>query len=231
VILNELGSPANNPESAVWTKLSQENDLRFLDFPQALLEQLASDKTLGLTLVTAKWGLLRGVDRAIPTVGRSGEVVFAREDMPEQAAYDTAKAIDDNRANLKWYIRPYSYDSRTVWQNSDVPLHPGAARYYSEMGYMPGTSSSQPCAGGAGGGGCSLGGLGAGLGGSEGTWSLLASGALLVGRRRRARDDGSMAVRTRNRLDSSSTKFSAAINVAKTPPISRAACSSTTHAP
>ena len=93
-------------------------------------------KDVGMERVTAKWGLLRGVDRAIPTVARSGEVVFARADLSDKDAYAIAKAIDQNRQALRWYIRPYSYDSRTVWKNGSVPLHPGAARYYREMGYM-----------------------------------------------------------------------------------------------
>jgi TRAP transporter TAXI family solute receptor len=147
VIVNELASPANNPESAFWTKVSQKHDLRFLDVPEQVLDQLARDPTLGLTRVTAKWGLLRGVDRAIPTVARSGEAVFGRDDTPEQAAYDVAKAIDRHRDALKWYIRPYSYDSRTVWTELDVPIHPGAARYYREVGYMPGATTGN-CDGG-----------------------------------------------------------------------------------
>jgi TRAP transporter TAXI family solute receptor len=146
VIVNELASPANNPESGFWTKVSQKHDLRFLDVPEQVLNQLAKDSTLGLTRVTAKWGLLRGVDRAIPTVARSGQAVFGRDDTPEQAAYDLAKAIDQHRDALKWYIRPYSYDSRTVWTNFDVRIHPGAARYYREMGYMPGATGN--CDGG-----------------------------------------------------------------------------------
>jgi uncharacterized protein len=151
VVVSELGSPANNPESAFWTKVSQKHDLVFLDVPGPVLDQLANDKTLGVKRVTAKWGLLRGVDRAISTVARSGHAVFARDDMPEQAAYDAAKAIDEHRDALEWYIRPYSYDSRTVWDNFGVPLHPGAARYYREMGYLPGSG-----AGSAKGGGCGV---------------------------------------------------------------------------
>ena len=91
-----------------------------------------------MTRVVAKWGLLRGVDRAIETVGRSGEAVFARDDTPEQAGYDVARAIDQHRDALKWNIRPYAYDSRTVFENFGVPLHPGAARYYREVGYLTG---------------------------------------------------------------------------------------------
>jgi uncharacterized protein len=140
LIVSDLASPANNLESSYWTALSQKHDLRFLELPSELLDSMANDTTLGMRRVVAKWGLLRGVDRPIATVARSGEVVFAREDTPEQAAYDVAKAIDEHRGALKWYIRPYSYDPQTVWENLDVPLHPGAARYYRERGYMPAAS-------------------------------------------------------------------------------------------
>lgn len=134
VIVSDLGSSANNPESNFWTSLSQAQDLTFLQLPPALLDELA--RMPGAVRVTARWGLLRGVDRMIDTVGRSGEAFFARDDMPEQAGYDLAKAIDQSRANLKWYVRPYSYDPNTVWTDQDVPLHPGAARYYREKGYL-----------------------------------------------------------------------------------------------
>jgi TRAP-type uncharacterized transport system substrate-binding protein len=145
VVITENASPANNPESAYWTKISQKHDLRFLDLPATVLDQLARDKTLGVNRVVAKWGLLRGVDRPIPTVARSGHVVFARDDMPEQVAYDAAKAIDNHRDALKWYIRPYSYDPRTVWADLDVPLHPGAERFYREAGYLTGSGTEKGC--------------------------------------------------------------------------------------
>jgi TRAP-type uncharacterized transport system substrate-binding protein len=133
VIISDLGAPTNNPESAYWPRLTQKYDLKFLDLPDDLLAQL---EKRGMVRATAKWGLLRGVDRPIRTVARSGEAVFARTDMPDQVAYDVAKAIDEHQSALKWYVRPYSYDPRNVWKNFDVPLHPGAERYYRERGYM-----------------------------------------------------------------------------------------------
>jgi TRAP-type uncharacterized transport system substrate-binding protein len=173
VIVSEIASPANNPESEIWPKISQLNALTFLDIPSAVLDQLANDPTLGLTRVTAKWGFLRGIDRPIATVGRSGHAVFCRDDTAEQAAYDVAKAIDQQRTDLRWYIRPYSYDSRTVWQDGDVPLHPGAKRYYEEVGYMTAPASS--------GGGCAVGSS------STAPFALCAllAGALIARKRRR----------------------------------------------
>ena len=147
LILNELASPANNPESAIWSQVSQKYQLRFLDFSEELLTKLAQDKNLGVTRAVAQWGLVRGVDRPIATVARSGHAVFARDDMPEQAAYDAAKAIAEHRSALKWYIRPYSYDTQTVWKNLDVPLHKGAERYYREQGYLPATTTPSGDAG------------------------------------------------------------------------------------
>lgn len=134
IIVSSLASPANNVESRFWSSLTQREDYRFLDLPASLVDELA--RQFGMQRVTAKWGLLRGVDRTIPTVGRSGEVVFGRADMPESAAFTIAKAIDEGRAELRWMVRPYSYDPRTVFRDGDVPLHPGAAAYYRQAGYL-----------------------------------------------------------------------------------------------
>ncbi len=134
VVVSSLASPANNPESAFWTTLTVAHDLQFLDLPDDLLDHMV--ETADMRRVTARWGLLRGVDRSIPTVGRSGEVIFARDDMPDDVAYAVAKAVDENRGELLWFARPYSLDPRTVGTSGGVPLHPGAERYYREMGYM-----------------------------------------------------------------------------------------------
>ncbi|HEV7693891.1 MAG TPA: TAXI family TRAP transporter solute-binding subunit [Hyphomonadaceae bacterium] len=134
VLIDDSASPMMNPEGSHWTILSQRHDLKFLDLPEPLIQELA--KTPGYQIVSTKWGLVKGVDRNIRTVGRSGEAIFARADTPETAAYDIAKAVDKARGDLIWLIRRYSIDPRTVTENQGVPLHPGAARYYREMGYI-----------------------------------------------------------------------------------------------
>jgi len=130
-----LASPSLNPESVSWTTLSQKFDLYFFELPDDLLKLIAR-QNVDAEFVEVHCGLLRGVDRRIRTLGRSGEAIFIRDDAPEQAAYDLAKAIDENHGALKWFIRVYTYDPKTVWQNFGVPLHPGAEKYYREVGYM-----------------------------------------------------------------------------------------------
>jgi TRAP-type uncharacterized transport system substrate-binding protein len=135
LIVGFMASPSLNPESSYWTTLSEKFDLYYMELPEELLDKIA-EQNVDAEKVIARNQLLRGMDRWIKTLGRSGESVFARDDTPEQAAYDIAKAMDVNRSALKWFIRVYTYDSNTVWQNFGVPLHPGAERYYREVGYM-----------------------------------------------------------------------------------------------
>jgi TRAP-type uncharacterized transport system substrate-binding protein len=135
IIAGFLASPALNPESSYWTTLSQKFDLYFLELPEDLLKLIAG-QNVDAEFVEVRHSLLKGINRRIKTLGRSGESVFARDDTPEQAAYDLAKAIDENHGMLKWFIRVYTYDPKTVWKNFGVPLHPGAEKYYREVGYM-----------------------------------------------------------------------------------------------
>ncbi len=135
IVAGFLASPSMNPESSYWTALSQKFDLYFLELPQDLLKQIAQ-QNVDAEFVEVHPNLLKGVNRRIKTLGRSGEAIFARDDTPEQSAYDLAKAIDENHGALKWFIRVYTYDPKTVWQNFGVPLHPGAEKYYREAGYM-----------------------------------------------------------------------------------------------
>ena len=135
IIAGFLASPSMNPESSYWTALSQKFDLYFLELPEDLLKQIAK-QNVDAEFVEVQNSLLKGINRRIKTLGRSGEAVFARDDIPEQAAYDLAKAIDENHEALKWFIRIYTYDPKTVWKNFGVPLHPGAERYYREVGYI-----------------------------------------------------------------------------------------------
>jgi TRAP transporter TAXI family solute receptor len=124
----------NAPEYAVWYDAPQQHDLKFLDVPADLRAQLA--KTFLVQEHVAPIGVVRGMDRRIPTVVRSGNVVYGRADLPDAFAYAVAQALDQHQDALQWTIVPFTYNPKTVWKLGDVPLHPGAARYYKERSYM-----------------------------------------------------------------------------------------------
>jgi TRAP transporter TAXI family solute receptor len=129
-----VGTLNNTPEYNIWYQLSQKYDLRYLNLDDTLLDKLAREQNMERRDIPE--GLLRGVDRPIPTVGVHVEVIYGRDDMPDSFAYDVAKAIDEHQELLAWNMDNVSYNVHTVWKTPGVPLHPGAERYYREMGYM-----------------------------------------------------------------------------------------------
>jgi len=133
-VLIGWGAPVNAPEYALWNRVSQKFDLQFLELPPDLRAKLI--KRFHLAERKIPPGLFRGIDKPIPAVTRNGTVVYGRTDMPEEFAYTLAKALDEHQELLMWTHMNWSYNSRTVWKTLDVPLHPGAARYYKERGYM-----------------------------------------------------------------------------------------------
>ncbi len=134
VVIGGGGVMTTAPEWRIWTEISQKFDLNFMQLPDDLLAQIARDTEQELGTIPP--GLYRGVERPIPTVVRTGTVVYCRTDTPEDFAYLVAKAMDEQQALLQWSHLNFSYNVHTVWKGYEVPLHPGAARYYKEKGYM-----------------------------------------------------------------------------------------------
>ncbi|HEY7391511.1 MAG TPA: TAXI family TRAP transporter solute-binding subunit, partial [Bryobacteraceae bacterium] len=128
------GDMTTAPEWRIWTEISQKYDLRFIQLPDDLLAKLAKEGEQERGIIPA--GLYRGIDRPIPTVVRTGTAVYGRADMPDDFAYLVAKAMDEHQDLLQWRHLNFSYNVHTVWNGYEVPLHPGAARYYKEKGYL-----------------------------------------------------------------------------------------------
>ena len=128
------GGMTTAPEWRIWTEISQKFDLNFIELPDNLLAELAREGAQDRGIIPA--GLYRGIERPIPTVVRTGTAIYGRADMPDSFAYDVAKAMDEQQQLLQWRHLNFSYNVHTVWNGYEVPLHPGAARYYKEKRYM-----------------------------------------------------------------------------------------------
>ena len=124
------------PEVRPFYLISARHSLRYLDLPEDLRDTMVKTLTGGYRKVDMPRSLFRGVDRPIKTVGISSQVIYSREDLPADFAYTVAKAMDEGRDLLRWVHMPLSYDSRSVTKLPPVPLHPGAERYYKEVGYL-----------------------------------------------------------------------------------------------
>lgn len=134
VVIGGGGVMTTAPEWRIWTEISQKFNLYFIQLPDDLLAELARAGEQDRGIIPA--GLYRGIERPIPTVVRTGTAVYGRDDMPDDFAYVVAKALDEQQQLLQWRHLNFSYNVHTVWNGHEVPLHPGAARYYREKGYM-----------------------------------------------------------------------------------------------
>ena len=79
-------------------------------------------------------GLYKGVDVDTPTFGLANGMVLSK-DVPEDVVYDMTKAIFENLDNLK-AVHPAlgRITKDSVLNGFGAPLHPGALKYYREIG-------------------------------------------------------------------------------------------------
>jgi TRAP-type uncharacterized transport system substrate-binding protein len=82
----------------------------------------------------------RGMTREIPTVDFSGWPMIVRADMPNEVAYALCKAIEMRKDLIPTdNYKPLSIAQLCANDDEapyDVPLHPGAKRFYQERGYL-----------------------------------------------------------------------------------------------
>ncbi len=129
-----IGFGAASGEYQEWMDFNQRFHLKYLELAKDL--RTTVEKQFDLEEGMIPVGLFHTIDKAIPAVTRTGTVLYGRDDMPDDFAYTLAKAMDERQDLLQWSNVGYSYNPHTVWKAFGVPLHPGAARYYKEKGYM-----------------------------------------------------------------------------------------------
>jgi TRAP-type uncharacterized transport system substrate-binding protein len=127
-------------EAAAFHEAAILMNLRFLPLPDDLIQTICRD--LGGDPGFIPYRLVRGVLAPTASVYRPYQLIFGRDDMPDDFAYLLAKELDERRHLFRETLLPYSYDSKTVAHNHGIPLHPSAERYYREVGYLG--SSARP---------------------------------------------------------------------------------------
>ena len=119
-----------------WAPLAQESGMAFLDLDPAGRERLAA----------VHWDVVP-VQIALPEVAGevmapsfSGWPVFTRESQPEELVYRMCRELEAAGDRLVWDseepVTMADLCRGTDAAPRDVPLHPGAERYYRERGYL-----------------------------------------------------------------------------------------------
>jgi TRAP-type uncharacterized transport system substrate-binding protein len=122
-----------------WGAIALDAGMQFLPVDDAVLHKMAS---LGFPSATLTREHYPQMERDIRTVDFSGWTFFCHADLPSEIAYNMAKAVD-----LCYQQIPVDhFDKRPMTMDEfcrggeagqlNIPLHPGAKKYFRERGYL-----------------------------------------------------------------------------------------------
>ena len=134
-----------NLDAALWNgsfplpplvKLTASRDVHLVPVTDEIFAKLQA-KYPPFFRLTIPAGRYKGIDKAVPTFGLANGMVISK-DVPEKTVYDMTKSIFENLAKLTAVHPAFGRISKeTVLNGFAAPLHPGALKYYREIG-VPG---------------------------------------------------------------------------------------------
>ncbi|MFB4300290.1 TAXI family TRAP transporter solute-binding subunit [Actinomadura sp. NTSP31] len=122
-----------------WKRISETYDLDYLPIGTDVLARCAE---LGMRPGVLRKGRLRGVERDVPTIDFSGWILYCGEDLPDATARMVLEALEEQKDQISArFTGPTAamtspIDMRSLPLDPPVPLHPGAAAFYGENGYL-----------------------------------------------------------------------------------------------
>ena len=120
-----------------WLPDALEHGFEILSIEPKVLRQL---ELLGYKRSTIPAGKYPGLDEEVATIDFSGWPLITHSWLPNELAYAICEAIDA-RQNVIPVDDERQLDLRLLCRSTEaaplgIPLHPGAARYYKEKGYL-----------------------------------------------------------------------------------------------
>lgn len=120
-----------------WGQTALDHGFRYMPIEGTILRSL---KAMGYRPGILPKTYFKGLKSSIPTIDFSGWPMVVRADMPNDIAYALCEALEVRRKviptdNFK-PLRISQLCANDVEAPFDVPLHPGARRFYRERGYL-----------------------------------------------------------------------------------------------
>lgn len=115
--------------------------MRFLDLPEEVQGELAKTGLLPAEVPP----VFKGQEVPVRAVDL-GTIIIVSSDLSEDLAYRITRTICQNKEALAKAHKAWSrFDPEAAWkpENTGIPLHPGAERYYRERGWMPAPGSGE----------------------------------------------------------------------------------------
>ena len=121
---------------AAMTELASTTDMTFIQFPQEMIDTFVNEK--GFSPETLPAGSFNGQDEDLSTFGVTSNL-FCTSDLSDEVAYDLAKAMCENAADVNaghTALQRFSPETAADEAGLGIPLHPGAEQYYKEAGLL-----------------------------------------------------------------------------------------------
>lgn len=120
------------PSPAI-TDIALLSDVKILGFTEEQLK-IINERMPFLTPVTITAGTYEGQDEDVVTVAAQA-VLFVSEDIPEDVVYECTKALWEYKDELIQSIpKAENMDPKDPVKGVTTPVHPGAIKYYNEIG-------------------------------------------------------------------------------------------------
>jgi TRAP transporter TAXI family solute receptor len=123
-------------QSSTMAEIAMTCDVKFTQWGDEMLDYFVTQGFERITIPANSW---KGQDYEIINAG-TPDCIFVAADMSDDVAYALAKGMCEQRDYLvSQYASIEPFDPETCWKPEkvgNVPLHPGAERYFREMGYI-----------------------------------------------------------------------------------------------
>lgn len=129
--------------SVTWKKIADKVDLEYLPIEDDIMHAL--ETKYGAQRAMIPTNRLRGVDADIPSVDFADWLLYCHSDLPDEMVYLALVAVEEQKAQIESMFAPQApfqglsdipFDMGSLCQNTGLPLHPGAKRFYKERGYL-----------------------------------------------------------------------------------------------
>lgn len=132
-----------------WREITHNADLRFLSLDEDVISFISGEFGFGRGVIPE--GYLPGVVEDTPTLSMSSWLFVIDSTLPESVGYHVVRALDERKDKIHRFFESKSADYTNpplsdeidlskAWKDTQIPLHPGAARYYEEHGYKKSSS-------------------------------------------------------------------------------------------
>jgi TRAP transporter TAXI family solute receptor len=124
--------------SSTMAEIATTCDVTFLQWGDDLVNWFVNEK--GFAPITIPANSFKGQENELKLPG-SPDAIFVSSDLPDDVVYQFTKTLCENHDALVAAVNSLApWDVSRAWDPEllgGVALHPGAAKYYQEMGYMP----------------------------------------------------------------------------------------------